>query len=253
LIEEAMMIKIDILIPTRNRYDRLIELLDSLEKTISKKNIINVHLYIDNDDEALIRNLYRLYNFCVFVEFNLVAHIGDKTTNLSQKWNYLAEIGKGNILMHAGDDIVFTTRDWDKMVVDAFEESGDKLLLVYGDDGIQGEKLATHGFVSRKHVEIFGRLFPPIFEANYNDTYLTYIYKEADRLKFLPGMKIEHKHFSKYPELMDGTYTRAIKKYDEAKKRWEESKDQREHDAHVLRNMIAVRKDYEESKKRNNI
>jgi hypothetical protein len=56
---------------------------------------------------------------------------------LSECWNVCAKaafLRGSEIVMHGGDDIVFTTPGWDVQVRDAFAASEDKILLVQGDD-----------------------------------------------------------------------------------------------------------------------
>jgi len=227
---------IDILIPTRKRVDRLKETLESIEQTKSDNIQIRYYIYWDHDDQKSLKE----YIYTSHSDTKEVHYIGSSDEiNLSQMWNKLAEISSGDILMHAGDDIIFETKDWDLMVEAEFIKCEDKILLVYGDDGIQREKLATHGFYSRKAMEVIGYFMPPYFEANYNDTWWTNIYGQIGRKKYLPNMKIEHMHFNKYPGLMDETYLNAIeKRYAISKQVWDKTKNLRMQDIEKLKQYI---------------
>jgi len=232
---------IDILLPTRNRPQRLLDLFASISETVSGDNEINVYLYIDNDDYEVFAFISLLYG--LGRKFNLFVHIGKKNINLSQKWNKLAEISNGGILMHASDDILFRTKNWDQMVVNSFENSQDKIILAYGSDNIQNEKIATHGFYSKQHVEIIGYFLPPLFVCDGNDLWWTQIYRELGRLRYISEIEIEHKHFSKYLELTDNVYRNARKYQEESAKIYDESKDQRKYDLLKLETYIENFKD----------
>ena len=45
----------------------------------------------------------------------------------------------------------------------------DKIVLVYGDDGIRKDDLATHGFVHKNWVKVLGHVQPTFFHADWTD------------------------------------------------------------------------------------
>ena len=70
-------------------------------------------------------------------------------------WNRCYEISSGDIVMHCGDDIRFRTKGWDTKVLNKFKEYKDKIVLVYGDDGIRnyyGQYVIVEGLNGRKEV-----------------------------------------------------------------------------------------------------
>jgi hypothetical protein len=229
---------IDILIPTRGRAKRLHETLDSIEQTMSGVIRVSPYIYWDYDDQESLGEFLNM-SFTMW-GWGVKHHVVNKNDNLnlSQMWNRLADISGGNILMHAGDDLIFKTKDWDLMVVEEFEKCDDKIMLVYGDDGIQGEKLATHGFYSRKAMEITDYFLPPYFKCDGNDLWWTQVYRELGRLKYLPNMNIEHMHFSKHPELMDDTYKDGRQFQNEAANLYNDMIELRMQDIEKLRQWI---------------
>lgn len=106
---------------------------------------------------------------------------------LSEMWNRCYEQAHGDILMHCGDDIVFHTHGWDRLVTAAFAAIPDRLVFVFGDDGgPRGTTFGTHGFVSREWVETLGYMVPPYFSSDYNDTWLNEIADTVGRRRFVP-------------------------------------------------------------------
>lgn len=115
---------------------------------------------------------------------------------LMDAWNVCAERAKGDILMHAGDDLIFRTHGWDTHVRKAFDDTPDKILFAYANDGspVHGDTFGTHGFVSRRWVDALGYMVPPYFASDFNDVWLNEIAGAVGRKRYLPGVLIEHMH-----------------------------------------------------------
>lgn len=120
---------------------------------------------------------------------------------LSEMWNECAKKATGDILMHAGDDIVFKTQGWDTQVIEAFEQFPDKIAFVHGDDGFHGAAFGTHGFIHRNWMEAVGYFVPPYFSSDYNDTWLNDVANMIGRRVYIP-IVTEHMHwtFNKGPK-----------------------------------------------------
>lgn len=228
--------KIDLLIPTRARAKRLYTLLDSIRNTVKSTENIVIYFYIDDDDVQTLDAQEQMKKD--FSELNIVFNVGPRIV-LSCAWNELWRISDSEIIMHAGDDIVFKSQDWDAIVINEFEKVDDRVLMVFGRDGINDEKLATHSFTSREVTKLKGWFVPPYFKALYNDTWLDFIYKKINRAKFVPEIFTDHLHFSKYPELTDSTYTerRQINK-DESELLWIEKTPEKFEHAELLQQYI---------------
>ena len=154
--------------PTRGRPDNVRRLVSSAMATATCPDEIECVFYFDDDDGAS-RPL--LADRGLIDEERVIVIVGPRTV-LSECWNRCAERARGEILQHCGDDIVFRTREWDTLVAQAFEAVPDRILLVYGRDGIQDQNLSTHGFVHRRWVDTLGYLCPPYFSSDWNDTWL---------------------------------------------------------------------------------
>jgi glycosyltransferase involved in cell wall biosynthesis len=174
--------RVSLLLPTRNRPANLRRLHQSLEDTSRQRP--EVVLYVDEDDQ---------------VSADMAEDLGWKYVQgpricLSEMWNEAYKISTGDILMHAGDDIIFRTKSWDYHVVKAFSKFPDRLIFAHGDDGHWGKRFGTHGFIHKNWVDVVGYFVPPYFSSDYNDTWLNDVANRLGRRVYLPIMT-EHMHF----------------------------------------------------------
>lgn len=171
---------IGICVPTRQRVDWTRRMIESCLDTASKpdKIIICLRLDMDNfEDHEGYKKLMRagidrvLINpgKCLSILWNdCYSHLGEMT----------------DLNLHAGDDLVFRSQDWDEAVRDTAQQFPNGIGMVYCDDGLQHEGLATHGFYSRKWSETIGYFCPPYFCHDYNDTWLTFLGKNIQAAGF---------------------------------------------------------------------
>lgn len=191
---EVPPMKISILCPTRGRPENCRRLVNSVRSSCTI--MPQLVLYVDDDDEAAgeYEELLRLSK----IKTNdgkdepLILLRGPRIT-LSNCWNRCAEAATGEILMHAGDDIVFKTKGWDDMVRRAFAAFPDRLVFVHGEDGVWGNKFGTHGFLHRAWMDAVGYFCPPYFSSDYNDTWFNDVFNALNRRIFLP-FETEHMH-----------------------------------------------------------
>jgi glycosyltransferase involved in cell wall biosynthesis len=170
--------KISICCPTRGRPENIRRLINSIGETTSV--LPEVVVYMDDDDETELPAT------------GLKIIRGPRKT-LSDCWNDCAKAATGDILMFAGDDIVFKTKGWDRMVINTFESHPDKFIFVHGDDGHWGNQFGTHGFIHRKWYEAVGYLLPPYFVSDYGDTWLNDMANLLRRRVYL-NFVTEHLH-----------------------------------------------------------
>jgi hypothetical protein len=205
--------KISILCPTRHRPNSIFDLIYSVIETAKHINDVEIIFYVDFDDGESIQQVedfmpirVDLVNLLCEKErfkgqdsldlsYSLVNYVVGRRILLSQCWNECYAIARGNILMHCGDDIRFRTKGWDDMIRKEFEKVPDKIVQVFGDDGIMHQHLATHSFIHRNWVETLGYFVPPYFSSDFNDTWLDYVARQLDRQVYLQNMYTEHMHW----------------------------------------------------------
>jgi hypothetical protein len=206
---------ISVLCPTRKRPNNMQSLVSSAMKTAESINNIEFVFYIDRDDgmsQKKIEELYREQTAAAVSgkDFPKIKHVVGERIILSQMWNECLKVSSGSIFMHCGDDILFRSDNWDSLVIDAFDEYDDKIVLVYGNDGLQNEGLSTHGFVHRKWVDAVGYICPPYFSCDWNDRWLFDVAKHLRRTKWIPEVFTEHLHPDSGKSELDETHRERI-------------------------------------------
>lgn len=193
-------LKFSILVPTRSRPDNVIRLLESLKKTSNNVNSFEVLFYCDDDDTKMLEKKeeilkkYNDLNIKLFFE-----PIG--TVKYNNWWDFLCKRSSGKYIMQGGDDLVFKTKNWDKIIEETIEleckKNNDRILLVGAWDGAPDHKnaeLITHSIVTREWVDALGYFTTGYFSSNFNDTWLTELAKKINRLVFIPDVLIDHLH-----------------------------------------------------------
>ena len=186
--------KFSIVVPTRKRPVAVCELVETIFNTCDDFNKVEILFYIDSDDidsEVCLRSLIDNYGT------NIKYTSSNEIINLSQMWNYAYNtLSTGDIIMMCADDVRFRTKSWDTLVRDEFLKQEDKIVLVYGNDMLQGVNLATLSFIHKKWVEVSGFWLPPYFCADYVDTWLFEVANRLNRSRYLPNVITEHMHYS---------------------------------------------------------
>lgn len=190
--------KISILVPTRQRRNRLIELYDSMFEYAKYPANVEMVAYVDDDDKS--------YNGLERYNLNIIT---GKHTRIADAWNICWKNAEGEILGLFGDDVICRTQDWDKIVTNEFNKLDDKIAFVYGDDGSDaGKTFGTHGFIHQNWAETVGYFVPPYFYASYVDTWLNDVAKMVNRHKYVDVL-FEHMHQGMGKSEDDETYKEA--------------------------------------------
>jgi len=177
---------ISILCPTRGRPDNVVRKVQSILSTASEPNLVEILFYVDLDDYTFPNEI---------LEFSNVKKVVGPRMWLSILQNVLYAQASGEIIMYSGDDVVFESNNWDKMVRNEFSASEDKILLVYGSDGgYYGEKIALHGFLHREWINAVGCWVQPGRAVPY-DYWHTENARQIGRLRYLNNVKFKHIHF----------------------------------------------------------
>lgn len=185
---------ISIIVPTKNRATSVMELVESIYVTSDNFEKVEICFYIDPDDRNSEECILHLINLC---GKNIKYTSSQEKLNLSQMWNYAYDnISTGEIIMLCADDIRFRSKSWDTAVKNEFASVDDKILVLFGDDLLQNERLATHSFVHRRWIEVSGFWLPPYFCADYVDTWIDEVARNIKRLVYLPYVITEHMHYS---------------------------------------------------------
>lgn len=164
----------------------MVRLVESIRATAT--NPVEVVFYVDLDDPESLATAVQLGMS------GTVKHVTGERIVLSDMWNAAAAHASGEILMMCGDDVVFRTNGWDERVAAAFDAVPDRIALVYGNDLIQHELLATHPFIHRSWYDAVGYLVPNGFSCDWCDMWLNEVAIALDRRIYLKDVITEHLH-----------------------------------------------------------
>jgi hypothetical protein len=229
--------KISLLTPTRNRPHAMQRLWQSALETADQPENLEIVFYMDDDDVHAVAQFEKMD---ADEPMGRVMGILGKRIVLSQMWNECQKVASGEVFMHCGDDIVFRSPHWDTLVREHINSHPDKIVFVHGMDGIQNEKLGTHGFLHRNWVETLGYFVPPYFSCDYNDTWLTDVSTMIGRRVYEPRIYTEHMHWAVGKQPRDQTYadTTARGHRDNVTKMYNDMLPKREEDARKLQEFI---------------
>jgi hypothetical protein len=196
---------------------------------------VEVVFYVDLDDPDSIATAVQLG-----MQGTVRHVVGDRIT-LSDMWNVAAANASGEILMMCGDDVVFRTPGWDKRVEGTFAAIPDRIALVFGNDLIQHDLLATHPFIHRRWYDAVGYLVPNGFSCDWCDMWLNEVAIALDRRIYLPGVVTEHVHPCVGKVRMDDNHRERLARgrRDNVRKLYEDRAAEREADVAKLRALLA--------------
>lgn len=256
--------KISLLLPSRQRPHFMRRVWETALKTCEFENDLEIVFVLDDDDTFSIMEAKQMSQENRNVKFV----VQPRDTNLSRLWNKACKISTGSIFMHLGDDIVFRSDDWDTHVRNVFNRYDDRIVFVYGRDGIVDKPVmskdgqittytshfGTHGFIHRNWVDTVGYFVPPYFVSDYNDTWLNEVSEKLQRKVFLPEVFTEHMHFTAGKATMDQNTRERLVRHQETKVDHlyasEEMKQRRQSDVDKLNSFIDQFKKQKEQKER---
>lgn len=155
-------------------------------------------IYIDNDDaeKSEYLNIEIPHNWNVVIQERV--SLGELCNNVLG--NHPDEEWYGCI----ADDVLPHTQKWDIRLIKAAGKDG----VAFGNDGINGEALATHPVIGGEFARELGFISLPGTKRIYMDTALTEIAKRKGVLRYLPDVYLEHLHFSNGKSPYDETYAK---------------------------------------------
>lgn len=169
------------------------------------KHDIELVLYVDEDDPET-RKVY----YDSIIAYNTVMILGPRPEILGQTTNRCFQESTGEICMLCTDDVIFHTPGWDELVIQEFLKYPDRIVLVYGEDGIQHGRTATLPFLHRNWVKTIGRYLPTYFIGESGDRWLTDVANRIGRKVYLPNLYVQHLHPAHGTMPCDATYTERL-------------------------------------------
>ena len=125
---------------------------------------------------------------------------------LNMAAGYYAGTGETFAVGFLGDDHRPRTVGWDEQYLTALRELGTG--IVYGDDGLQGERLPTQCAMTADIVRALGWMAPPALRHMHVDDFWLDLGKAAGCIRYLPAVLVEHVHPAAGKAAMDDGYER---------------------------------------------
>jgi hypothetical protein len=179
-----------VIVPSRHRPDSIAALLICLEETQTRADLI---VAIDDDDEFL--NEYHALTSHSNWRSNYYLKVNPRQgKGMAKPLNLVANQVKYEYRHFAfiGDDHRPRTQGWDRLFVEALDSvfAG----IVYGDDLVQGEGLATAIAMSGTIVSGLNGMVPDGFIHMYLDNFWMKLGADIGALIYLDDVVIEHLH-----------------------------------------------------------
>ena len=171
-----------VLVPSRNRTQNIAELIKSYDETETESDLI----VIVDDDEPQMDAYLQLGCDVLMIEKQgkgMAKPLNFAARHYAHKYRHFAFLG---------DDHRPRTKNWDLQFINTLDELGTG--LVYGNDLLQGENLATAIGMTGNIVNALGGMVPPDMIHLYLDNFWMTLGKDLNALRYIPEVVLEHLH-----------------------------------------------------------
>ncbi len=177
--------EIAVLLSTRGRPEKLVEVFNSLRATTAQKDKVALWLYVDDDDQVTRQAI----DSGRFVDpgFPVHWHIGPRTPDWGQTYQVLwTALGRtSEVYMIANDDVRFETQGWDNAVRAKFAEYPDGILLACPYDPV-APAIATFPILGWGWFNTIGRVYAGYFHYWFDDMWVDQIGRMIGRYINIP-------------------------------------------------------------------
>jgi len=171
-----------VLVPSRNRPENIAELIKSFDETETEADLIVI---VDDDEPQM--DAYLDLDCDIFMVAKdgrgMAKPLNAAAYHFRNKYHHFAFLG---------DDHRPRTKNWDLIFIEALHEMGTG--LVYGNDLIQGENLATAICMTGDIVRALHGMVPPNMIHLYLDNFWMKLGNDLGKLKYIPEVILEHMH-----------------------------------------------------------
>lgn len=179
-----------VVVPSRGRPKAALELAEAFQETCTADT--HPSFVVDRDDPTIGEYWEiaerQLGSVTVGDHSSMVDALNKKATGFAYLEGELAPYALGFM----GDDHRPRTKGWDRAYLDALRALGTG--IVYGNDLLQGERLPTQCAMTSDIVRALGYMAPPNLTHLYVDNFWLDIGYQADCLRYLPNVVVEHCH-----------------------------------------------------------
>lgn len=173
---------------TRSRPQRFKETLNSIINNSSNNNYM-VLVSIDNDDESMQLVSKEIDHpnvvFISGLSYNKIHAINRDVEKASDYADW-------DILVNVSDDMLITSKDFDKVVRSAFIETTDVFLHL--PDGFTNEKLPTMSIMGKEYYERFNFIYHPSYKSVWCDNEAMDVAKKTLCYRYIAQQVFVHNH-----------------------------------------------------------
>lgn len=171
-----------VLVPSRNRPGNIADLIKSFDETETESDLIVI---VDDDEPQMDEYLKQGCD---------VLMVQKQGKGMAKPLNFAANLfaDKYRHFAFLGDDHRPRTKNWDVEFINKLDELGTG--LVYGNDLLQGENLATAVAMTGNIVKELGGMVPQNMIHLYLDNFWMTLGKDLSALAYLPEVILEHLH-----------------------------------------------------------
>ncbi len=193
---------VSLLLPTRGRPEQAKRLFESIAKTVSRPDRVEVVLYVDDDD---------VQSHALDSDDIAVKRIIGPSQSMGRYNGACLEASAGRIIALANDDMIIRTPGWDERLEAVDAEFPDGIYLAYGNDLNKKRGLSTFPILSRRTCDLLVEPYPAEYRGAFIDVHIFDIFQRLhhagyDRTRYLEDVVFEHMHFRIGKSEPDETY-----------------------------------------------
>lgn len=191
--------EISFIIPSRERPQKLLEMLNSALNSAKSPELIEFVIYLDNDDNSD----YELFQ-------NLATIVRGERVYMGKMFSECILKATGKSIIVCNDDVVVKTKKWDDILYEKLNQYDDNVFLFYPNDLNKGADLCTFPIFSKDFFLKFSGSLPD--DLNLIDLHLRDIFFQlkglgVNRIEFLQNIVFEHLHHTLGKSMIDKTYS----------------------------------------------
>ncbi len=189
-----------VLLPSKNRPDRLIQCVSAI---MNNSSISDINLCLNHNDSSLreyleVVKVYKNSGFKITIHLtsgtNMISSLNEVAMKLTRNYDFMTFLG---------DDQIVSTKGWDLIMSKPLEK---RIGISYPNDLHQGAALPTSVMMNSRIIEYLGFFAVPNFLHLYIDNVWLEMGKNLKNINYFEKVIVEHMHYSLGKSEADETY-----------------------------------------------
>lgn len=194
--------RILLIMPTRGRPWSALEAISSVMKHAAETSMVKIVICCDDDDSSRFGLFSHSMNIATVVRPRM--RFVQWINHITQNYVSVESLSRTEWIGWLADDIRYQPpTHWDSIVRE------HKELVVWGEDGYQNEKMATHPFIRTAIPKALGYLLPSELVHYCPDVFIQELATEIGSIAYDPRIKTEHIHPDAGKGVVDQTHLAA--------------------------------------------